>query len=110
MRALLDHMLSRQFEVSTCGDGVSAMSLLSEGQLPDIILADMDAPRLNGAQLLESLQCSGAFRHIPVIILSGRTDEDSARALLGKGAAGVLVKPFNPDHLFEMVEQILGSE
>ena len=107
-RLLVEHMLSKRYEVHPVTDGIEALGRLSAGEIPDLILADIDAPRINGAELLAMLATSGIFRSIPVVIVSGRSDETIARALLERGARGVLLKPFNPQELFAMLEAVLA--
>ena len=107
MRMLLDTMLRREYTVHAYSDVFQAMSWMASGNLPDCILVDIDLPRLNAEELLENLRVSGMYRHIPVVILSGKSDAQAARNLLEKGAQGVLDKPFSRERIFDVLGRIL---
>jgi CheY-like chemotaxis protein len=80
-------------EVNSVGDGDSAVEKLEE-LMPDIVLADVHMPGLNGYQVCEHIKTSSQFGHIPVILLVGSFepfDEDEARRV---GADDYLTKPF----------------
>jgi two-component system, chemotaxis family, chemotaxis protein CheY len=102
---LLDHMLSKQYQVNTFADGHSALNWMATGYLPDLIIADVDMPGMESTKLLENLQVSGFYRHIPVVIMSGKSDEEKASRLLGKGAQVILVKPFAKEELFGVLHK-----
>ena len=88
-------------------DGVSALSLIEQEHV-DIILTDINMPRMNGEQLVEQLAQSPTTRSIPVIVIS--TDATSVRIdhLRRLGARGYLVKPFSPEALRHKVEAVMG--
>lgn len=109
LRLLLDTMLRPHYAVTTRADGMAAMAWLAEGHLPDLVLADLGMPRLNGAEFLENLRVSGLYRHLPVIILSGKGDAASARQLLERGANDTLVKPFSREELFAVLDRNLPA-
>lgn len=80
-------------EVITVSDGQQALDML-EDDVPDIVLADVFMPRINGYQLCEHIKRSERFRHIPVMLLVGSFepfDEAEARRV---GADDYLTKPF----------------
>ena len=80
-------------EVTSVGDGDSAVEKLEE-LMPDIVLADVHMPGLNGYQVCEHIKTSSRHKHIPVILLVGSFepfDEDEARRA---GADDYLTKPF----------------
>ena len=67
----LSVVLSKSFYVSTAHDGMGAMYLLSEGNIPDLIITDLEMPNLSGIELIENLKKSRLYRNIPIIVLSG---------------------------------------
>jgi two-component system chemotaxis response regulator CheY len=103
MRQLLDHMLSKEYDVASLSNGNKAMQWLAGGNIPDLIITDIDVEGMNGEEFVTNLKRSGFFRDIPIIILSGKTSERTAFELLAKGAAGMLTKPFSKEALFEMM-------
>ncbi len=108
LRMLLEYVLKREYEVTTREDGLSAMAWLSAGQLPDLIIADVDMPRLNGIELLTQLRASGFFRDIPVVMLSAYDGADMKNACLRNGATDYLLKPFSPEGILSRLECILS--
>jgi CheY-like chemotaxis protein len=108
IRMLLGYVLRKHFRVTTQDDGLSAMSWLADGNLPDLILADLDMPRLNGYAFLRNLRDSGFFRDIPVVMLSGYDAEEVQEKCLAEGANGYLIKPFNPDLVKATIEAVLA--
>jgi CheY-like chemotaxis protein len=104
---LLEHMLSKHYQVTILTDGFAALSWLAAGHMPHMIMADVDMPGLGSAQLLENIKVSGFYRHLPVVILSGKSDTDKAEGLLKQGADAVLQKPFSREELFELLQRLL---
>ncbi len=105
LRLLLQHLLEEQYGVSAVTDGHSALNWLALGNMPDLIMADVDMPGMNSTALLDNLRCSGFYRHIPVIVMSGKSDLEKARRLIGHGAVDVLSKPFPREELFKLIQR-----
>ncbi|MDF2232142.1 response regulator [Albimonas sp. CAU 1670] len=77
-------------ELHRCGDGAAALVALNaaredaEARLPDLVLLDLDMPRMNGFETLEAIKTDPTMRRIPVVILTtSRARQDVARALDG---------------------------
>ncbi|MEZ4829314.1 MAG: response regulator [Bacteroidia bacterium] len=107
IRMLLEFLLHKYYRVVTREDGLSGMSWLASGNLPDLIIADIDMPRLNGYHFLKNIRESGLFQEIPVIMLSGFESTEIREKCLEQGAIEYLVKPFNPDTIFQTIEKAL---
>ena len=104
---LLEKILHGKYEVTIMNDGMEAWSWLSDGNLPDLIISDIQLPSIDGIELMENLSNSGLFRNIPVIILSGYEDGSKRKQCLDLGAFTYLVKPFEPQTLVAHVERVL---
>ena len=78
---------------------VSAMHHLQNGNLPDLIITDVNMPGLDGFAFLKQLKASELFRSIPVFVLSGIENSSDQIRLLEMGAADFIQKPFNPEAL-----------
>lgn len=74
---------------------------------PDVILLDLVMPDLDGQEVFRRLQFNEATKQIPVIFFTAKSDPADVRRLLGLGAKGVIVKPFDPMTLAEEVQRIL---
>ncbi|MDP9365642.1 MAG: response regulator [Chloroflexota bacterium] len=97
---LLDGALREEgYRVRRAEDGVEALEAIRE-QTPDLVIADVHLPRLDGGQLVRRLR----DENVPVILLSG--DPNWART---PGVAFV-AKPFDLDHLLLVVARLLSVE
>ena len=95
--------------VFEAGDGVEALETLSR-EWVDVILTDINMPRMDGETLVARLSQNEAFGAVPVIVIS--TDATAARVqhLLDMGVRGYLAKPFTPEALREEIERVLEGE
>lgn len=75
---------------------------------PDLILLDLNMPRMDGWEVLKLLKADGLTRDIPVAIFSVRTDLKDKIFGLQRGAVDYIPKPFQYEHLAERVERILA--
>jgi two-component system chemotaxis response regulator CheY len=99
------------FEVSSCLDaanGVEALELLGEHAI-DIILTDINMPRMNGEEFVRKLEEHEKFRLIPVVVVSTDSTHNRIRRMLELGARGYVVKPFSPEMLRNELERVLGA-
>jgi len=107
---LLEKILQGKYQVTIMNDGMEAWSWLSDGNLPDLIISDIQLPSIDGIELLENISNSGLFKNIPVIILSGYEDGSKRKQCLDLGAFTYLVKPFEPQALVSDVNRALAYQ
>ncbi len=107
IQAILNQTLSANFSVTIFTDGMEGLNYLQSGNIPDIILSDLNIPGLSGMELLEQVRNSGFFSSVPFIILSGKEDTDTRIRCLEAGADDYLIKPFNPRELDARLKNIL---
>ena len=105
---LIIQFLSKTFDVVTKEDGLEAMSWLQAGNIPDMILTDLEMPNMNGIELITKVKESGYFRDIPIIVLSSKDSSNDRITCLKLGAEDYLMKPFNPEELIIRLERILN--
>lgn len=101
-------LVHEHFEIKAVNDGEQALQAI-ETFAPDIILADIEMPKLNGYQLCEKIKSNMATAHIPVILLAGAFepfDEEYAKAV---GADDFIIKPFESQELISKVKSLLIS-
>ena len=101
---LLSHYLSKNYDVHSSKNGLDAMSMMSHGLFPDVILLDWKMPVMDGQRFLEGLRMSSIYQNIPVIIISGNKEHPEE---LGEGIAYSFCKPFNPKQLEQKITEIL---
>ncbi|MFT7839867.1 ATP-binding protein [Saccharothrix sp. BKS2] len=94
LRDYLRDLLAGHFAVELSGDGEDALDRVRR-RPPDLVLADVMMPRLDGFGLLRELRADPATRHLPVVLLSARAGEEAAAEGLAAGADDYLVKPFS---------------
>jgi class 3 adenylate cyclase len=95
-RRLLTATLEREGHRTTAAnDGAGALTAIRE-EPPDVILLDIEMPGIDGFEVLERVKGDEAFRHLPVIMISGLDDTESMIRCLEIGADDFLPKPFDP--------------
>jgi CheY-like chemotaxis protein len=109
IRFLLSQTLRNQFDVVIKKDGFEALAWLSAGNIPDLIMLDMQMPRLNGIEFLKQIRTSGMFRDIPVLLVSANGNHEDIAASYGLGIVDFIRKPFNPVSLTETVINALNQ-
>lgn len=110
IRYLLDTIISKYYSVITASDGFEAMYWLSQGNRPDVIITDLQMPNINGWDLVKNLTSSAIYGDIPIIILSGSTNEEIDQKCEEYGVADFLVKPFNPSRLLDSIKKALEKK
>ena len=98
MRAYIRSLLSEEYEVTAVEDGEVALAA-ARCSPPDLVLADIMMPRLDGLGLLKEIRRDPALTAIPVILLSALAGEDSKVEGLERGADDYLTKPFSAREL-----------
>lgn len=86
-----------------------ALETLAAGPHFDLMMADVIMPGMSGLELCSELRRDDRFAHLPIVLMSGNVDEDIKRQAREVGANGVLRKPFSPDELIPMVEDLLRA-
>lgn len=95
------------FEVQGAEDGVAAVELLDGGFVPDLVVTDLNMPRMNGIELVRELRARADSSFIPILLLTTESQEERKREAKQAGATGWLVKPFNPEKLLQVVDRVL---
>jgi PAS domain S-box-containing protein len=103
MRQYISRILGERYKVEAVPDGEAALRAAGECK-PDLILADVMMPRLDGFGLLRKIRSDPALRETPVIVLSARAGEESRVEGMDSGADDYLVKPFSARELIARVE------
>ncbi|MCM2266631.1 MAG: response regulator [Elusimicrobiales bacterium] len=91
------------WEVTSADDGVTALERIA-AQAPDVILLDLNMPRLGGRELLARIRKDARLALIPVIIISGDNSPQEQAAEFGLGADDFISKPFSTLELTSRVE------
>jgi CheY-like chemotaxis protein len=99
-------------DVNVVPDGVEALSFLrheegyADAGSPDIILLDLNLPRMDGRELLAHLKSDPELRHIPVIVLTTSSAVEDINAAYNRYANCYITKPVNLDDFIDVVKSI----
>jgi DNA-binding response OmpR family regulator len=107
MQLILSEYLNEIYETETCNNVLDALNYLQNGNIPDLILSDLNTPKISGLELIAQLKASSFFKSLPVIIISGDDSSDKRIKCLNAGADDYIVKPFNPAELEARIRVVL---
>ena len=107
IQMIVTKSLEERFDVTAFSNGMDALLFMRQGNMPDIIISDLNTPDMGGMELIEQLKTSGFFKEIPVLVLSGDENTDTRIKCLDAGADDYVVKPFNPRELEARMNAIL---
>ena len=93
--------------VTTAEDGIVALDLLAREQ-SELALFDIDMPRMNGLELIATLKADPRFSNMPILVVSGRKDDEALNSAFGEGAVVFVRKPVNWNLLKVQVDHALG--
>jgi two-component system chemotaxis response regulator CheY len=93
-------------EVYEAGDGAEALEQLAAHHV-DLVLADINMPVMNGIELVERMSRDPELSAVPVVIVATPMSQDRVEHVLDKGARAYLAKPFRPEALRDVVNQIV---
>lgn len=110
LRILMDNFLKKSFNVKTTANGYEALAWMKSGNIPDVIVLDINMPKLGGVEFLNNIRISGFFQDIPVVVVSGEEEGKTIEKCLEIGINGYLKKPFNPSDLQTKILTILKNK
>ena len=105
---LIQRLLSNDYLVYTAMNGKEAMLILEHEKI-DIIISDIMMPEIDGIELCKLLKSNIEFSHIPIILLTAKTDEQDRAEAYESGADAFISKPFNLNVLYARINNLLRS-
>jgi two-component system chemotaxis response regulator CheY len=90
------------------GDGQEALETLRKQKI-DLVLSDINMPKMDGLQLLASVRASAAWRDIPVVMITTEGGETRVAEAVKLGASGYVRKPFTADQIKEKLAGFLEA-
>ena len=110
MRKVTSRVLdNHSIEVITAQDGVDAIEQLHD-HVPDLMLLDIEMPRMDGYELLEHVRADSRLRHVPVVMITSRAGQKHRRKARKAGANAYLTKPYQEAELVEKVSEMLDID
>jgi chemosensory pili system protein ChpA (sensor histidine kinase/response regulator) len=108
MRKVTGRVLERHnFEVSTARDGIEALERLEE-RVPDLMLLDIEMPRMDGYELATAMRADPRFAGVPIVMITSRTGEKHRQRALEIGVQRYMGKPYQELDLMRNVYDLLG--
>ncbi len=95
------------YEVDTASRGEEALGKVREHR-PDVVVLDVMMPGLDGWEVCRRLKENPEVRHVPVIFLSARAQDEDRQRGYALGVDEYVTKPFDPAHLVEIVQRALA--
>lgn len=96
---------SAGYEVCQAEDGMEALEKL-EGFAPDVIVTDLNMPRMNGLELVQKLRQDPRTKFLPILFLTTEGSPEIRQKGRQAGATGWLVKPFDATRLLSTIERV----
>ncbi len=94
------------YNVIEAVDGMDALSKV-QGKSVDLVLTDVNMPRMDGITLIKELRGQPNFKFTPILMLTTESGADKKAEGKSAGATGWIVKPFNPDQLLATIKKVL---
>lgn len=97
------------FDVVEANNGEAAVETLKQLAAPvSMIVTDLDMPRKNGIELIQAVRAMPAYKSIPIVVLTLKSDTELKQKAKAAGASGWITKPFTPTQLKDVVAKLLG--
>ncbi|XLS29718.1 response regulator [Flavobacteriaceae bacterium M23B6Z8] len=100
--------LGLKHSIIEAGNGEDALEILhKKGAIPDIILLDLNMPKMNGIEFLKIIKENDDLKHIPSIILTTSSNQQDLQECYDIGIAGYMIKPLKYEDYIEKLRTIL---
>src|SRR5262245_42013222 len=95
------------YKVVQACDGVEALDFARSSDGVDLVLTDVNMPRMDGIALVRELRLLDSYRFTPMLVLTTESGQETKQRGKQAGATGWIVKPFNPDQLLSTIARVL---
>ncbi len=109
IRFILESTLKENFSVISFENGKEALQYLQKGNIPDLVICDLQMPEMNGFSFIKTLKQSGFFEDIPIIVLSGIEESSEKIICFSLGVDDYIIKPFNPEEILARIQRRIHS-
>jgi two-component system chemotaxis response regulator CheY len=109
VRNLVAFIMKKEgFRVTTAEDGLDGLEKLYGASNVDLIVSDVNMPRMDGLTFIRTLREQEAYRDLPIIVLSTESDQKDINNGLAVGANVYMIKPAQPEKLVRNAKMLLG--
>ncbi len=102
-------VMLRDFPLVFAGDGVEALQRLDENDDIDVVLLDINMPRMGGLEVLARMREQGRLPGLRVVVVTTEGGDDEVARGLAAGASAYITKPFNGTQILEVVTDASGG-
>ncbi len=95
-------------EIHEAGNGQEALDILRDNWL-DLVFADINMPVMTGIEMVDRMSADGLLKTVPVVIVSTEGSATRVEQLKAKGVSAYIRKPFTPEIIREVVDEVLGA-
>jgi CheY-like chemotaxis protein len=109
IQMVLELVLTRmsKCQVLVASEGRQGLAMIQEHK-PDVVLLDLMLPGIDGFEICQRAKAEEATRHIPIIFLTAQPLPSSVARAMALGAAGYIVKPFDPIKIIDQINEALS--
>ncbi len=109
VRNLVAFIMKKEgFKVTTAEDGLDGLEKLYSASEVDLIVSDVNMPRMDGLTFIKTVREQDAYKDIPIVVLSTEGQDKDIQTGLTVGANLYMVKPAQPEKLVRNVKMLLG--
>ena len=108
LRAYLKNSLQKDFQIFEASNGIEGLEQ-AQTKLPDIIISDVMMPEMDGVEMCEILKNDKRTSHIPLLMLTAKTDKEFKKRGLHSGAWDYIAKPFSAKDLMQKIKNIIQT-
>lgn len=111
VRKVTTRFLEREgFNVTTAKDGIDALRILQDDDIPDLMLLDIEMPRMDGFEVAKNIRSSSRLKHLPIIMITSRTGEKHREHAMTLGVNKYLGKPYQEEILLSSISELLEEQ
>jgi CheY-like chemotaxis protein len=102
-------LLKLNHTISFANNGEEALEILEDkGQFPDLILLDLNMPKVSGIEFLTILKSNNDIKHIPTVILTTSDNQKDLEECYRMGVSGYILKPLKYDNYVKKIQNVLS--
>ena len=111
VRRVTQRLLQREgYRVLLANDGLMALEKLAEGELPSVILSDIEMPRMDGFDLARNIRAQNRLKDLPIVMITSRIADKHREHALTLGVDHYLGKPYSEDELLGIIQSYTKVE
>ena len=109
VRNLVAFIMKKEgFKVTMAEDGLDGLEKLYSSESVDLVISDVNMPRMDGFTFIKTVREQEAYRDLPIVVLSTEGQEQDIKLGISLGANLYMVKPAQPDQMVKNIRMLLG--